>query len=163
MSFCGGEGTLVGIMRGYLCERCPLAFEIGGYVFWSLKGRCEQAVCTACGTMHRLNEANGACEITALPGPVRSLPLVTRKSAWGDGTEITDYEWQFTETDWEAVGNHPGGIEAIERLACARCGQVGRMQSLEWPKRLDGKWLSFSEVCPLCGGPMPWLYDDTIN
>ena len=38
----------MGVMRGYLCERCPLAFEIGGYAFWELDGRREQAVCRAC-------------------------------------------------------------------------------------------------------------------
>ena len=34
----------MGILRGYFCQRCPLAFEIGGYAFWSLDGQLEQAV-----------------------------------------------------------------------------------------------------------------------
>src|ERR1043165_8631092 len=44
--------------------------------------------------------------------------------------------------------------------ACTHCGAVGQMQTLERP---DGNWMSFQEVCPLCGGPMPALYDDTVH
>ncbi|MBN9120054.1 MAG: hypothetical protein J0I06_12970 [Planctomycetes bacterium] len=72
----------MGVMRGYPCERCPLAFEIGGYAFWELDGRLEQAVCRACGTMHRLTERRGGCEVTALPGPVRSLSWVVKTAEW---------------------------------------------------------------------------------
>ncbi len=149
----------MGVMRGYLCERCPLAFEIGGYAYWSLEGRCEQTVCTACGTMHRLNETKGICQVTALPGPVRCLPLVTRKSAWGDASKITDYEWQFTDADWEAVGIHLGGIESLGQLACSRCGEVGRIQSLESPPNQ----VVFNGLCPLCERPIACLYHDTVN
>lgn len=151
----------MGVMRGYLCERCPLAFEIGGYFFWSLDGRCEQAVCRACGTMHRLTEQHSVCQVTALAGPVRSLPLVTKPTGFGD--EYQDYEWPFTEADWQPVGQHPGGIKALGQLACSRCGAAGQMQSLVWPPHPDSFWVSFRDVCPLCGGPMPFLYDSTIN
>lgn len=175
----------MGVMRGYLCDRCPLAFEIGGYAFWELDGRLEQAVCRVCGTMHRLTERRAGCEVTALPGPVRSLPLVRKTAAWyaahhdeatlqwlagygvntnpAPGEESADYEWPFTEADWQPVGRHPGGIKALDRLACSQCGAVGRMQSLEWPPHPDGFWVSFRDVCPLCGGPMPFLYDSTVN
>src|SRR5262245_6745173 len=106
----------VGVLRGYFCERCPLAFEIGGYLFWSLDGRREQAVCRACGTMHRLTEENGVCQIAALPGPVRSLPLVKKVDT--TGYEYEDYEWPAEQ--WEPVGEHPGGIDALGQLTCAR-------------------------------------------
>jgi hypothetical protein len=147
-------------MRGYLCKRCPLAFEIGGHIFWSLDGQREQAVCRSCGTMHRLTEQNGVCQVTALPGPVRSLPLVKKVDA--TGYEYEDYKWPAKE-EWQLIGEHPGGIAALGQLACARCGAVGQMQSLEFPPHPDGFWLSFRDVCPLCGGPMPSLYDITIN
>lgn len=175
----------MGVMRGYLCDRCPLAFEIGGYAFWELDGRLEQAVCRACGTMHRLTERRGVCEVTALPGPVRALPLIKRTAEWyaarydqealellarwggnpwpAPGEESSDYEWPFTETDWQSVGSHPGGIAALGRLDCSRCGAAGRMQSLEWPPHPDGFWVSFRDECPVCGGPMPFLYDSTVN
>jgi hypothetical protein len=151
----------MGILRGYFCRRCPLAFEIGGYAFWELNGRLEQAVCTACGTMHRLTEQNGTCQVTALAGPVRDLPLVTRQSV--AGREYQDYDWPFTEADWQPLGEHPGGIEALVTLACARCGSVGAMQTLTVPPHPDGFWVSFREACPLCDGPMPALYDTTVN
>lgn len=141
----------MGVMRGYLCDRCPLAFEIGGYFFWSLDGRCEQAVCRVCGTMHRLTEQHGVCQVTHLASPVWSLPLVTRTTELG--VQFQDYEWPFTEADWKPACQHPGGIKALEQLTCSQCGAAGQMQSLE----------SFLEVCPLCGAPMPFLYDDTIN
>ena len=151
----------MGVMRGYLCDRCPLAFEIGGYTFWSLDGRCEQAVCRSCGTMHRQTEQNGICQITALAGPVRSLPLVSYTTSFG--VESEDYVWPFTEDDWLMVGTHTGGIEALGQLSCSRCGMTSQMQSLEWPPHPDGFWVSFRDICPICGGPMPFLYDSTIN
>lgn len=173
------------MMRGYLCDHCPLAFEIGGYAFWELDGRLEQAVCRACGTMHRLTEWRGGCEVAALPGPVRSLPYVTRTAEWyasrydpeileliakagctpwpAPGEESSNYEWPFTESDWEPVGTHPGGVVVLGHLTCARCGVAGRMQSLTFPPHPDGFWVSFRDVCPLCGRPMPFLYDMTVN
>jgi hypothetical protein len=151
----------MGVKRGYICDRCPLAFEIGGYHYWDLDSHCEQAVCRGCGTMHRLVEKQRICQVLALPGPIRSLPLVTYRTAFGDETQV--YAWPFTEADWQPVGIHPGGIEALGQLACSRCDQIGRMQSLELPRHPDGNWVSFREICPLCGGPMPFLYDDTVN
>jgi hypothetical protein len=151
----------MGILRGYLCKRCPLAFEIGGFLFWDLDGRREQAVCRVCGTMHRLTEEeNGICHVAALPGPVRSLPLV--KKVDSTGYEYEDYEWP-AENEWKPVGKHPGGIDSLGQLACARCDAAGKMQSLTLPSHPDGFWLSFREVCPLCDGPMPCLYDTTVN
>jgi hypothetical protein len=173
------------VMHGYLCERCPLAFEIGGGTYWELDGRLEQAVCRACGTMHRLTESKGACEVAALPGPVRALPLVTRTAEWyagrydqdflqllaengvninpAPGEEISDYEWPFTAADWESIGQHPGGIGNLRQFACVRCRAGGQMQSLEFPPHADGFWLSFREVCPMCSGPMPCLYVSTSH
>jgi hypothetical protein len=135
--------------------------------------------------MHRLTERGRVCEVTALPGPVRSLPLVTRTAEWYasrydqetlellakaggtpwpvPGEESGDYEWPFTEADWALVRTHPDGIAALGRLTCARCGAAGQMQSLKWPRHPDGFWVSFRDVCPLCGGPMPFLYDSTVN
>src|SRR3954470_17579013 len=91
----------MGAMRGYLCERCPLAFEIGGYAFWELDGRLEQAVCRSCGTMHRLTERRGGCKITALSGPVRSIPWVLRTAEW----YAARYNSEMLELLAEAGGN----------------------------------------------------------
>jgi DNA-directed RNA polymerase subunit RPC12/RpoP len=175
----------MGVMRGYHCKRCSLAFEIGGYVFWELDGQLEQTVCRACGTMHRLTERDGTCEVTALSGPVRGQPLIRKTAEWyaahydvqtlaqlarqgvntrpQPGEESTEVAWPFTDKDWEPVGQHPGGIAALGQLACTRCGAAGQMQSLTFPPHPDGFWLSFRDVCPLCDGPMPSLYDNTVN
>src|SRR4051812_7880214 len=127
-------------MRGYLCERCPLAFEIGGDGVlgparrpggggWrarggggrpagrgggGLDGRLEQAVCRACGTMHRLTERSGGCQVTALPGPVRSLPYVTRTAEWYASRydqETLDLLAEAGGNPWPVHGEEPGGYE----------------------------------------------------
>lgn len=175
----------MGILNSYSCSRCPLVFEIGGYAFWEFAGRCERTVCRACGTMHRLTEQDGACEVAALPGPVRELVFVAKTAEWyvaryGEenlkllvevgmnpypepGTEHRGYEWPFEASDWELIGTHPGGIAALAHLACARCGAVGEMQSLSFPPDPDGGWNSFKRVCPLCFGPMEGFCTSTVH
>ena len=90
----------MGCVVAYICDRCPLAFEVGEFAHWDLNGHTLKAVCGGCGTMHWLESVRGSCRVLALPGPVRSLPLVTRESAWGDGRQYQDYEWTFAESDW---------------------------------------------------------------
>jgi hypothetical protein len=147
-------------MRAFRCDRCPLVFEVGRYVFWDLTGQREQVVCTSCGTMHRLEEQHGVCRVLALTGPVRQLLLVKRVDA--TGFEYEDYEWPYSPDDWREVGR-AADPTALERLACSRCGAAGTLVSLEWPRDADGNWPVFGERCPLCGGPLPWVYDITIN
>jgi hypothetical protein len=147
-------------MRAFVCDRCPLAFEVGGHSYWDLTGCCQQVVCTACGTMHRLEEQRGECRVLALPGPIRRLPLVEKFDA--TGYKYEDYEWPYTPADWQLVG-HARDVNDFERLACSRCGQIGHLVSLEWPRNACGEWPIFGDQCPLCGGPLPWVYDDTCN
>jgi hypothetical protein len=111
--------------------------------------------------MHRLHEDREGCRVTALPCPVRTLRRVTRLTS--SGQEYQPYEWPFIEEEWELVGEHPGGIEALGELACSHCAAIGRMQSLELPPHPDGCWPAFREVCPLCSGPRPCVYDAPIN
>lgn len=147
-------------MRAFVCERCPLAFEVGGYAYWDLTGHCQQVVCMACGTMHRLEEQHGVCRVLALPGPVRHLKRVKRVDP--DGAEYEDYEWPWSKEDWQQVGSARNAND-FERVLCSRCGSVGKLVSLEWPRANNGEWPIFGERCPLCGGPLPWVYDMTIN
>lgn len=147
-------------MRAFECDRCPLAFEIGSWVYWDLTGNCQQVVCTACGTMHRLEEKHGRCRVLALPGPIRQLLRV--KKVDPSGHEYEDYEWPYSPEDWQQVG-HASDINDFERLTCSHCGALGRLVSLEWPRGSNGLWPIFGEQCPLCSGPLPWLYDMTIQ
>jgi hypothetical protein len=57
------------------CDRCPLAFELGGYVVWDsgmlVRLKQDQVICTCCGTMPA-GEERGFCRVTAQPGPLPS-------------------------------------------------------------------------------------------
>ena len=65
-------------MTGYVCKRCPIAFEIGYYGYWDASGCCSQYVCCACGTMHRIEHVYGKPDVLfALPGPIPAMVDVT--------------------------------------------------------------------------------------
>jgi hypothetical protein len=145
----------MGSVVAYTCDRCPLAFEVGEYAYWSLTGRCVRVVCGGCGTMHRLESERGVCRVLALPGPIRSLPLVMRPSGWGDGTQHQDYEWPFVESDWQEVWWFPTDPE-LEQLTCGRCGVAGRLSSLE---QVNAR----GEVCPVCDRRLSGVFYDTVN
>jgi hypothetical protein len=144
----------MGVVVGYVCDQCPLAFEIGEYAYWDLTGSCTKAVCARCGVMHRLEKQRGAGRLLALPMPIRSLPLVTRLSAWGDGSEVTDYEWPYAENDWELIANFPVA-PPLEQLACARCEASGQLK--------DELRSDENERCPVCQGSLASVYFDTVN
>jgi hypothetical protein len=146
----------VGTVVAYTCDRCPLAFEVGDYVYWDLTGHCVKAVCGSCGTMHRVECRRDGCQVLALPGPVRNLPLVERDSAWGDGQRYQEYEWPFGEPDWQEVARPPAAPELGE-LACGRCGAVGFLVSLGQVGD------SGAERCPVCKGRLAPAYFDTVN
>jgi hypothetical protein len=110
--------------------------------------------------MHRLEAKHGLCRVLALPGPIGRLKEVKRVDP--SSGEYEDYEWPYAPGDWQVVGR-VAGVNAFEQLACSRCGVFGRLASLEWPRDENGDWPIFGDRCPLCGGRLPWLYDDTIN
>src|ERR1043165_1515093 len=56
----------------------------------------------------RQNSRRGTCQVTALDGPIRSVPPLTIRTDFGG--EYQDYAWPFIEADWQRVGIHPGGI-----------------------------------------------------
>ena len=155
----GGSNT-------YLCERCPLVFELGGHT--AFDGRrvisdMTQLVCGACGTMHQLTEKPGLpCEVSALAGPVRATRTVTVLDVGGAPVESMDW---VTAGEWEAVGPHPGGIKDIAGFPCRHCGRAGRMVSLEMLNYPGGyvRGAERQEFCPVCGDPLFLLaISDTI-
>jgi hypothetical protein len=137
----------------YRCDRCPLVLEVGGYLSFDGGYAQSQVVCGGCGTLHRLTERRGTCEVSALPGPVRAMRTVPVRDAGGDEVET----WVVAaEADWLVVGEHPGGIRALGRLACSHCRQVGRMVSNERLFYPNGytPGAARREDCPVCGHPM---------
>jgi hypothetical protein len=141
----------------YRCGRCPLIIELGGYAAWDETGvvfaETVQVACAACGTMHRISEERGVRRVTALPGPVRAMRMVTAQDISGE--EIETEVWS-EEDDWLTVGQHPGGVDALDWLTCSHCGRAGQMLTHEnflYP----GGYVAGAarrEECPLCLGPM---------
>lgn len=144
--------------RVYYCGNCPLVLELGGYTDRDEGGhvlRLIQVACGACGTMHRLaeTEEHGSCEVTSLSEPVRTIRTVTARDVSGE--EIESFEY-VSETDWQRVGRHPAGIDAVRLLPCSHCGQGGRMVSLK-ELRYPGGYTAGAprrEDCPVCGAAM---------
>ena len=146
----------MGRVIAYTCDRCPLAFEVGDYAYWSLNGHCVKTVCGGCGTMHRLETDRSHCQVWALPCPVKLLPWVTKESAWGDGSLTQDYEWPFAESDWQMMDELPAGTK-LDQIACGRCKVVGLLATLNQIEVIGG------ELCPICGDPLFGVYFDTVN
>jgi hypothetical protein len=145
----------MGGTNAYFCERCPLVIELGGHI---AEPHIEwvQVVCASCGTMHRLMEEHGSCQVTALPGPVRATRMVTVRTAFGD--EVETSEW-VSETDWQVVGPHSDGIQSLSQFPCCHCGQIGRMVTLAqllYPGGYTRGALP-REDCPTCGRPLEFL------
>jgi hypothetical protein len=164
-------------LTGYVCDRGPLAFEVGYYGYWDLSGGCVKYVCCHCGTMHKIEHLQRQPDtLYAAPGPVRAMveePLDT-----GDGQTHTTPRLPITDDSWRLVGPLPTAEEflqglfilprraqavALDRVACGHCGRVGGLVSREWPLSAAGEWPAFGENCPVCTGPLRWVYVDTIN
>jgi hypothetical protein len=137
----------------YRCDRCPLIMEVGGGVAWDRDGKvvAEElwVACGACGTMHRLNEKAGTCRVLAFPGPVREMRPVTRPDGFGGTYDTEEFA---VEGDPRDVGELPGGLAALNQLACGHCGQVGRMTTALALRGPDGRYRE--APCPVCGGPL---------
>lgn len=137
----------------YRCDRCPLVVEVGGGVAWRANGvvYLEElwVACGACGTMHRLTEQAGVCRVLAFPGPVRGMRAVTVRDVCGDAVETEEFA---VEGDPREVGELPGGLAALGRLACGHCGQVGRMVTSADLRGPGGRYREAD--CPVCGGPL---------
>lgn len=145
----------MGWFVGYICNCCPLAFEVGDHASQIQPSESISAVCGNCGTMHWLEIEQGVCRVFALPTPIRSLPLVMRDSGWGDGSQIEDYEWPFAASDWQIVTELPAGA-LWESITYGRCKVVGRLALLE---QIKGN----KERCPVCSEPLMAAYYDTVN
>jgi len=164
-------------MVGLVCERCPLAFEVGYYGYWDLSGGCVKYICRHCGTMHKIEHLQCQEDILfALDGPIRAMveePWVTP-----DGETQSESHLPVTEDSWRMIGTLPTAIEflqgwfilpvraqavALDRVTCAHCGCVGGLLSREWPLKADGTKPELEDNCPVCGEHLKWLYLHTIN
>ena len=137
----------------YRCDRCPLVIEIGGGVAWDDRGvvylEHRWVACGACGTMHRLTEQDGVCRVVAYPGPVRGMREVTVRDVCGDPVQTSELA---VDGEPREVGELPGGLAALDRLACGHCGQAGRMVTSADLRGPGGKYREAD--CPVCGGPL---------
>lgn len=164
-------------MTGYVCEHCPLAFEVGYYVYWDLSGGCVKYVCRYCGTMHKIEHKERLPDMLyALDGPIRAMVEVPLHTCVGESVLVT--QLPITEDSWRLVGPlptaetylrgffvvpHRAQAVRLDRLACVHCGRIGGLVSREWPLDADAKWPSFGDQCPVCQSPLRWVYIDTIN
>lgn len=152
-------------MTGYVCDRCPLAFEVGCYGYWDLSGGCAKYVCRHCGTMHKIEHLQRRPDsLHAVDGPIRAM-VETPLEAY-DGQTHTSLHLPITEESWRLVGLVPTGEECqpgqlilpncpqavLDRVACAYCNRVGGLVSP-----------AIGDNCPVCAGPLQWVYFDTIN
>ena len=163
-------------MTGYVCEHCPLAFEVGWYGYWDLSGGSVIYVCRYCGTMHKIEHKERKPDMLySLDGPIRTMVEVPLQTY--DGKTIFSTQLPITEDSWRLVGPLPTaetllrGFRLIRRaqavradqIACDQCGGVGGLVSNEWPLDADGKWPPFGDHCPVCQSPLQWVYVATIN
>ncbi len=164
-------------MTGYVCDRCPLAFEVGYYGYWDLSGGCVQYVCRRCGTMHKVEHLQNQPDMLfALDAPIRGMVDLPFQSS--DGTEQSHPHLPVADDSWRAVGPLPTAVEymrgmfvlpdramaaALGTVACHYCGTVGGLVSYRWPLSPEGTWPSFGDRCPVCRGDLRESYVDTIN
>jgi hypothetical protein len=164
-------------MTGYVCKRCPLAFEVGYYGYWDLSGGCVKYICRHCGTMHKIEHRQRQPDMLfALAGPIRSMVDVPFETH--DGKTYSSLRLPLTEDSWQAVGPLPTADQylrglfilpdraqavALDHVACAHCGRAGGLLSNEWPLGADGSWPSFGENCPVCKGDLQSVYVACIN
>jgi hypothetical protein len=162
-------------MQAFFCKNCPLAFEIGDYSYWSLRGSTDQLVCTNCGVMHKLDFEKsadatdynaGITKFYSLPKPIRSISLENfGKTCCGENIDY--YVLPYANDDWIEVKTFRNR-QTFETLPCNYCGVTGKLISLEKPTNEDGSWPIFrnkagNEVCPICDEPIECLYDITVN
>ena len=164
-------------MTGYVCDRCPLAFEVGYYGYWDLSGGCVKYVCRNCGTMHKIEHRQHQPDMLFVAeGPIRTM--AEEQIELPDGRTDTSLWLPITDESWRLVGalqtadkNLQGRFilpdraqaVALDRLACGHCGEAGGLMSREWPLDSNGNWPAFGDNCPVCDGPLQWVYADTIN
>ena len=164
-------------MTGYVCDRCPLAFEVGYYAYWDLSGGCVKYVCRHCGTMHKIEHLQRQPDrLYAAPGPIRAM--VEELVDAGGGKTDAVLRLPLKDDEWRLLGPLPTAEEflqglfilplraqavALERIACGHCKRVGGLVSREWPLTAAGEWPAFGESCPVCTGSLRWVYVDTIN
>jgi hypothetical protein len=164
-------------VTGYVCDRCPLAFEVGYYGYWDLSGGSVTYVCRHCGTMHKIEHLERQLhQLYTAPGPIRAMVEVVLDT--GDGRVHTSPGLPLTDDSWQLVGPLPTAQKflqgwfilperaqavALERVPCAHCQGLGGLVSHEWPLSAAGTWPCFGESCPVCAGPLRLVYVDTIN
>lgn len=175
------------MLQAFVCEKCPLGFEIGSFTDWELSGWTKLLVCVRCGTMHRLcfarsdgpvdftsdnlvplRSAPGTTELYALPGPiVDQLPETTRN--WF-GKTVERYRdpatWHSTD-DWLLVRRWDTQ-EDFPMMNCSNCDQDACLICLEHPTNENGEWPAFRDSegetqCPLCGEKITMICDTTVN
>jgi ribosomal protein S27AE len=137
----------------YRCDRCPLVIEVGGGVAWDDTGKVVLehlwVACGACGTMHRLLEQDGVCRVSVFPGPVRGMRAATVPDGFGGEVETSEFA---VDGEVREVGELPGGLAALDRLACGHCGQTGRMVRCADLRAPGGGYRE--APCPVCGNPL---------
>lgn len=141
----------------YSCSMCPLIFELGWYRLFDTNRLIVidtlQLVCSNCGTLHRLIEEQGACRMTALPGPVTALrqsltPSICSRGLFFDAIPFEEHEWQVQDVIPDAMGNR-------SQVKCSICCVVGRLTSLTDYLALRTKRLGDADqyFCIVCYAP----------
>jgi len=164
-------------MTGYVCDRCPLAFEVGYYGYWDLSGGCVKYVCCHCGTMHKIEHLQQQPDMLyAALGPIRAMTEVPFEMP--DGKTHASLHLPLAEDSWRLVGPLPTAEEYMqglfilpdraqavsrERVGCGYCGLAGGLLSNEWPSGDYGEHPAFGDNCPVCQGLVHVVYVDTIN
>lgn len=162
-------------MIGYICKRCPLAFEVGYTVYWDLSGGCRKLICRHCGTMHKIEHLDQKPDLLfALAGPIRSM--VDERFDLHDGDTIYHPRLPDDAESWRTVGPLPTAIEylhgpfvlpdrarmgALDQVTCAHCGCAGVLVPDEWSSGLGRGSNSFGEDCPVCKGALESVYVST--
>jgi hypothetical protein len=110
--------------------------------------------------MHKIVHREAQPDVLfALPGPIPALvESVIHDSITGE--PVTVLELPITAESWYRIGElatdpalalqRRAQAVRLDRLACAFCGEVGRLVAEEWPTDESGKWPAFGDKCPRC-------------
>lgn len=154
-------------MTGYICQRCPLAFEVGFSCYQDLTGGCVQVVCHHCGTIHKIEFPNGKRDtLYALAGPILATAEIQSEM---HSSNYLAFAWD----SWRLLGTLPtirdlrrgtlidrvGALE-LDSIACAHCQRVGGLGCRKNPRLADSPWAWFGDNCPVCNGPLECVYID---
>ena len=163
------QSKVLNRMNAYICENCPLAFEVGWYGYWDLPGGCVTYVCSHCGTMHKIEHLEQQPDMLyAVDGPTREMveePLNTC-----DGLRLPISAWRLVGPlptaavflkGWFILLTRAQAV-ALDQVTCAHCERVGGLVSLEWPLTPAGEPV-LRENCPVCMGTLRFMYLDIIN